>query len=63
MKRIFLFIATNLAVLVLLGAVVFIIQGVFGVRLPQGGLGGLLVMAATKSRILTGMADDSFLIP
>jgi len=46
MKRIFLFIATNLAVLVLLGAVVFIIQGVFGVRLPQGGLGGLLVMAA-----------------
>ncbi len=46
MKRIFLFIATNLAVLVLLGAVVFIIEGVFGVRLPQGGLGGLLVVAA-----------------
>jgi heat shock protein HtpX len=46
MKRIFLFIATNLAVLVLLSAVIFIIERVFGVRLPQGGLGGLLVFAA-----------------
>lgn len=46
MKRVFLFIVTNLAVLALLTAVVFIIEGVFGVRLPQGGLGGLLVFAA-----------------
>jgi heat shock protein HtpX len=46
MKRIFLFIVTNLAVLVLLSIVIFVIQRVFGVRLPQGGLGGLLVFAA-----------------
>lgn len=46
MKRVFLFIATNLAVLVLLSIVMFVIERVFGVRLPQGGLGGLLVFAA-----------------
>src|ERR1700730_7748335 len=46
MKRIFLFIVTNLAVLALLGLVVFIIEGVFGIRLGQGGTGGLLVFAA-----------------
>ena len=46
MKRIFLFIVTNLAVLVLLGLVIFIIEHVFGVRLGQGGVGGLLVFAA-----------------
>src|SRR5271169_5221591 len=46
MKRIFLFIVTNLAVLALLSLVIFIIERVFGVRLPQGGLGGLLVFAA-----------------
>ena len=46
MKRIFLFIVTNLAVLALLSAVIFIIERVFGVQLPQGGLGGLLVFAA-----------------
>jgi len=46
MKRIFLFIVTNLAVLILLSVVMFIIERVFGVRLPQGGLGGLLVFAA-----------------
>ncbi len=46
MKRIFLFIVTNLAVLVLLSLVIFLIERVFGVRLPQGGLGGLLVFAA-----------------
>ncbi len=46
MKRIFLFIVTNLAVLVLLSLVIFVIERVFGVRLPQGGLGGLLVFAA-----------------
>ncbi len=46
MKRIFLFIVTNLAVLALLSIVIFIIERVFGVRLPQGGLGGLLVFAA-----------------
>ena len=46
MKRIFLFIVTNLAVLVLLSLAIFAIERVFGVRLPQGGLGGLLVFAA-----------------
>jgi heat shock protein HtpX len=46
MKRIFLFIVTNLAVLALLTLVVFIIEQVFGVRLAGGGMGGLLVFAA-----------------
>ena len=46
MKRIFLFIVTNLAVLALLSVVVFIIERVFGVRLAGGGLGSLLVFAA-----------------
>jgi heat shock protein HtpX len=46
MKRILLFVATNLAVLVLLSLVIFIIERVFGVHLPGGGLGGLLVFAA-----------------
>jgi heat shock protein HtpX len=46
MKRIFLFIVTNLAVLALLTVVVFIIEQVFGVRLAGGGMGGLLVFAA-----------------
>ena len=46
MKRIFLFILTNLAVVALLSVVLFILEGVFGVRLSGGGYGGLLVMAA-----------------
>jgi len=46
MKRIFLFIVTNLAVLALLSLVIFIIEQVFGVHLGQGGLGSLLVFAA-----------------
>jgi heat shock protein HtpX len=46
MKRIFLFIVTNLAVMALLGVVVFVLEQVFGVRLGQGGLGSLLVFAA-----------------
>jgi heat shock protein HtpX len=48
MKRIFLFLVTNLAVLALLSAVIFIIEQVFGVRLGlgQGGMGGLLLFAA-----------------
>jgi heat shock protein HtpX len=46
MKRIFLFIVTNLAVLALLSLVVYILEQVFGVRLAGGGLGGLLVFAA-----------------
>ena len=46
MKRIFLFLVTNLAVLALLSLVIFIIEQVFGVRLARGGLGGLLVFAA-----------------
>ena len=43
-KRIALFLATNLAVLVLLGIVMSVLQNFFGVRL--GNQGGLLVMAA-----------------
>ncbi len=46
MKRIFLFIVTNLAVLVLLSTIIFVVEQVFGLRLPQGGLRGLLVFAA-----------------
>jgi heat shock protein HtpX len=46
MKRIFLFILTNLAVVALLSLVLFVVQGVFGVRLGGGGMGGLLVFAA-----------------
>src|SRR5271168_1786458 len=46
MKRIFLFLVTNLAVLALLSVVLFIIEQVFGVHLTGGGMGGLLVFAA-----------------
>jgi heat shock protein HtpX len=46
MKRIFLFLVTNLAVLALLSVVLFIIEQVFGVHLARGGLGGALVFAA-----------------
>jgi heat shock protein HtpX len=46
MKRIVLFILTNLAVLAVLSVAIFVIERVFGVRLPQSGLGGLLVFAA-----------------
>src|ERR1700691_1682006 len=46
MKRIFLFVVTNLAVLALLSLVLFIVENVFGVHLMQGGTGGLLVFAA-----------------
>ena len=46
MKRIFLFIVTNLAVLALLSVVIFVIEHAFGVRLGGPGLGGLFVFAA-----------------
>jgi heat shock protein HtpX len=46
MKRIFLFVVTNLAVVALLSVVIFIIERVFGVRLAGQGLGGMLVFAA-----------------
>jgi heat shock protein HtpX len=46
MKRIFLFLVTNLAVLVLLSVVLFIVEQAFGVHLARGGMGGLLVFAA-----------------
>jgi len=46
MKRIFLFIVTNLAVLALLSLVLFIVENVFGVHLMRGGTGSLLVIAA-----------------
>lgn len=44
MMRVLLFVGTNIAVLVLLNIVMFIVQGVFGVRL--GNYSGLLLMAA-----------------
>ncbi|MEI2454721.1 MULTISPECIES: protease HtpX [Lysobacter] len=43
-KRIALFLATNLAVLILLGVVMSVLQNVFGIRL--GNNGAILVMAA-----------------
>jgi heat shock protein HtpX len=43
-KRIALFLATNLAVMVLLGIVLSVLQGVFGIRLGNNGV--LLVFAA-----------------
>jgi len=46
MKRIFLFVVTNLAVLALLSVVLIVVEMVFGVHLPGGGMGGLLVFAA-----------------
>ena len=46
MKRIFLFVVTNLAVLALLSVVLFVIEHVFGVHLMQGGTPGLLIFAA-----------------
>ncbi len=46
MKRIFLFVLTNIAVLELLSIVLFVVENVFGVHLTQGGTGGLLVFAA-----------------
>src|SRR5258708_23515711 len=46
MKRIFLFVLTNIAVLALLSVVLFVVENVFGVHLMQGGTGGLLVFAA-----------------
>src|SRR6476620_1503084 len=44
MTRIALFLLTNLAVLVLLGVVMWVLENIFGVRL--GNNGALLVMAA-----------------
>jgi heat shock protein HtpX len=46
MKRIFLFLVTNLAVLALLSVVLFVIEQAFGVHVARGGMGGLLVFAA-----------------
>src|ERR1700685_765561 len=46
MKRIFLFVLTNIAVLALLSLVLFIVESVFGLHLMQGGTVGLLVFAA-----------------
>ena len=46
MKRIFLFVVTNLAVVALLSVVIFIIERVFGIRLAGQGVGGLLVFSA-----------------
>jgi len=46
MKRIFLFLVTNLAVLALLSVAVYLIEQVSGIRLEGGGMGGLLAGAA-----------------
>jgi heat shock protein HtpX len=46
MKRIFLFLLTNLAVLALLSVVLFVVQSVFGVAIPGDGMAGLLIFAA-----------------
>jgi heat shock protein HtpX len=46
MKRIFLFLATNFAVLALVSIVLNVVLPMFGIRLGQGGNAGLLVMAA-----------------
>src|SRR4249919_3961013 len=46
MKRIFLFLATNFAVLVLVSIVLNVVLPLFGIRLDKGGNAGLLVMAA-----------------
>ena len=46
MKRIFLFLLTNLAVLTLLSVVLFVLQSVFGLAIPGDGMAGLLVFAA-----------------
>lgn len=44
LRRVGLFLATNFAVLILLGIVMSILQGVFGIRMDQNG--SLLVFAA-----------------
>lgn len=46
MKRLFLFILTNFAVLALLSVVLFVLQAVFHVNLSGNGMGSLLVFAA-----------------
>ncbi len=46
MQRIFLLIVTNLAVLLLLGFAIFVIERVSGFRFAAGGIGGLLGVAA-----------------
>jgi heat shock protein HtpX len=46
MKRIFLFLVTNLAVMLLLSTVLFVVQRYFGINLGAGGTGGLLIFAA-----------------
>jgi heat shock protein HtpX len=46
MKRIFLFIVTNLAVVALLSVVLMVVETVFGVHLAGGGMGSLLLFAA-----------------
>jgi len=46
MKRIFLFVVTNLAVLAVLGLAALVAERVFGIRLRQGDLVELLLLAA-----------------
>jgi heat shock protein HtpX len=46
MKRIVLFLLTNIAVLALLSLVLFIVERVFGLRISGGGYGALLVFSA-----------------
>ena len=46
MKRIFLALGTNLAVLLLLGSLILLMERVFGMRLGRGSVGTLLLLAA-----------------
>jgi len=46
MKRIFLFLVTNLAVLALLYLVIFVVEQLFGIRFGGGGVANLLVFSA-----------------
>jgi Zn-dependent protease with chaperone function len=52
MKRIFLFVVTNLAVLALLSVVLFIVERVFGVQLAGGGL--LRSMSRSQAEAVLG---------
>lgn len=62
MRRIFLFLATNLAVLALLTVVVFVIERVFGVRLTGGGLGAVLVFGDMVTLVLLQGVLNTFVI-
>lgn len=59
MKPIFLFPATNLVVLALLSAVIYMIERVFGVHVAGGGLSNLLVFAFGGSLISLALSKST----